>query len=70
MNTVRWGLLSTARINQSLIPAIRASARGELVAVASRHLNRAQDYAREWGIPTAYGSYEEMLFYILWSQEN
>lgn len=61
MNTVRWGLLSTANINRSLIPAIRASERGELVAVASRSLDRAQAYAREWGIPKAFGSYQEML---------
>lgn len=58
---VRWGLLSTANINRRLIPAIRASERGELVAVASRSLAPAEEYARQWGIPLAYGSYEELL---------
>lgn len=61
MEKVRWGLLSTARINRRLIPAIRASKRGELVAVASRNLETAKAYANEWKIPLAYGSYEEML---------
>ncbi len=62
MNTpIRWGLLSTARINRRVIPAIRASARGELVAVASRRQASADSYAAEWGIPTAFGSYEAML---------
>lgn len=61
MSIVRWGLLSTANINKSLIPAIRASARGELTAVASRDAERAADYAREWDIPQSFGSYEEML---------
>ena len=61
MSPVRWGLMSTARINQRLIPAIRASARGDLVAVASRNLEKAKDYAQDWGIPKAYGSYEAML---------
>lgn len=61
MNTVRWGLLSTANINRRLIPAIRESERGELVAVASRNADRAADYAREWGIPHSFGSYKEML---------
>lgn len=61
MNTVRWGLLSTANINRRLIPAIRASQRGELVAVASRTKERAAAYADEWDIPQAYGSYEELL---------
>jgi len=56
-----WGLLSTARINRGLIPAIRAAERGDLLAVASRNMARAEAYAAEWEIPRAYGSYEAML---------
>jgi xylose dehydrogenase (NAD/NADP) len=58
---LRWGLICTARINRALIPAIRASHRSELVAVASRDLARAQDYARQWDIPRAHGSYQDLL---------
>jgi D-xylose 1-dehydrogenase (NADP+, D-xylono-1,5-lactone-forming) len=58
---VRWGLLSTANINRRLIPAIRESERGKLVAVASRTQEQAGVYARQWDIPQAYGSYEAML---------
>ena len=61
MNKVRWGLLSTANINQALIPAIRASRRGELIAVASRSKEKAEAYAQGWEIPQAFGSYQEML---------
>lgn len=61
MDTIRWGLISTARINRSLIPAIRESRRGVLAAVASRELERAEEYAREWDIPRAFGGYQEML---------
>lgn len=61
MNKVRWGLLSTANINRKVIPAIRESERGELVAVASRSLNSAEAYAKKWDIPHAFGSYEAML---------
>ena len=61
MTKVRWGLLSTANINKRLIPAIRASERGELVAVASRRQAAADTYAAEWGIPQAFGSYGAML---------
>ena len=61
MALLRWGLLSTARINRSLIPAIRGSARSELTAVASRTLDRARDYAREWKIAVPLGSYEALL---------
>ena len=56
-----WGLLSTARINERMIPALRSSERSELLAVASRSKERAQAYAKQWGIPHAYGTYEQML---------
>jgi xylose dehydrogenase (NAD/NADP) len=58
---LRWGLLSTARINRSLIPPLRASSRHRLVAVASRDLDKARSYAEAWQIPHAFGSYEAML---------
>lgn len=61
MESVRWGILSTAKINRRLIPAIRESKRGQLTAVASRDLERSRGYAREWKIPLAFGSYQEML---------
>jgi predicted dehydrogenase len=59
--TVRWGLLSTANINRRVIPAIQASARGELAAIASRNQAAADAYAAEWQIPYAFASYEAML---------
>jgi D-xylose 1-dehydrogenase (NADP+, D-xylono-1,5-lactone-forming) len=58
---LRWGLLSTARINRAVIHPLRLSERSELAAVASRTLAAAQSYAQEWEIPAAYGSYEELL---------
>jgi xylose dehydrogenase (NAD/NADP) len=58
---LRWGILGTARINESLIAPLRMSPRNELVAVASRSLDKAQDYARSWKITKAYGNYEELL---------
>lgn len=61
MKKVRWGLVSTARINSRLIPAIRTSTNGELSAVASREQKNAVQYAKEWTIPHAFGSYEAML---------
>jgi len=59
--SLRWGLLSTARINRAVIPAIRGSSRSELTAVASRTLDRAREYAAEWSIPRALGSYEALI---------
>jgi len=58
---VKWGIVSTADINRKVIPGAHASDKVELVAVASRDLARADAYAREWEIPRAYGSYEELL---------
>jgi D-xylose 1-dehydrogenase (NADP+, D-xylono-1,5-lactone-forming) len=61
MKTLRWGLLSTARINRSLIPPLRTSKQNQLAAVASRTPAQAEAYAKEWKIPQAYGSYEALL---------
>jgi xylose dehydrogenase (NAD/NADP) len=58
---LRWGLLSTARINRRLIPAIRAAERAELTTVASRSQAGADAYAAEWDIPRALGSYQALL---------
>jgi predicted dehydrogenase len=59
--TLRWGILSTARINQALLDPIKKASRSQLAAVASRDLAKAQAYAKEHGIPKAYGSYEALL---------
>jgi xylose dehydrogenase (NAD/NADP) len=58
---VRWGLLSTARINAAAIPGLKESPLSELVAVASRTEERAGAYAREWDVAHAHGSYEALL---------
>ncbi len=59
---IRWGILSTANIaRKRLIPAIQASANGEVLAIASRDEARARAVAEQMGIPRAYGSYEALL---------
>ena len=58
---VRWGILSTAAINEAIIRAIAMSPRSELIAVASRTQERVDNYAEKHGIPRAYGSYDELL---------
>jgi xylose dehydrogenase (NAD/NADP) len=61
VEAVKWGIVSTAHINRLLIPGAKASPEVELVAVASRDRSRAEEYARQWEIGRAYGSYEELL---------
>ncbi|MDX6414657.1 MAG: D-xylose 1-dehydrogenase D-xylono,5-lactone-forming [Gaiellaceae bacterium] len=58
---VKWGILSTADINRKVIPGAHVSEKAELIAVASRDLTRAEEYAREWKIERAYGSYDALL---------
>ena len=59
---VRWGVLSLANIAvKAVIPAIQASRNGELTAVASRQLTRAERFAAESAGVRAFGSYEALL---------
>ena len=59
---LRWGVLSTANIGRAAVnPALQASRNGVLSAVASRDADRANAFAREHGIPRAYGSYEDLI---------
>jgi predicted dehydrogenase len=60
-NRVRWGVLGTARIADSLVEAIRLSGNCELTAIASRDAEQAREWARDRGAPLSFGSYDEML---------
>jgi xylose dehydrogenase (NAD/NADP) len=57
----KWGLLSTARINNSILGGMTHSERGEVAAVGSRDKARAEVYAAAKGLARAYGTYEELL---------
>ena len=62
MKKVRWGILSTAKIGVAkVIPAMQKGALTEVVAIASRSREKAQQAAASLGIPRAHGSYEELL---------
>jgi D-xylose 1-dehydrogenase (NADP+, D-xylono-1,5-lactone-forming) len=58
---MRLGIVSTADINRKVIPGAHASDKIDLIGVASRDQARAEEYAKEWDIPRAYGSYEALL---------
>ncbi|WP_115864779.1 Gfo/Idh/MocA family protein [Halorussus litoreus] len=58
---MNFGILSTANIGRAaVVPAIEATEH-EVSAVASRERGRAEQFAEEFEIPRAYGSYEELL---------
>src|SRR5262249_42435535 len=50
-----------ANNNKRVLPAFARSTHAELRAIASRSLGRARAAAAAAGIPTAYGSYEQLL---------
>jgi predicted dehydrogenase len=61
-DTLRWGVLSTAKIaREKVVPGVRNAARSEVVALASRDPDRAKDVAAHLGIAKAHGSYEALL---------
>jgi len=59
---LQWGVLGCARIAATaLIPGIQGSRNGTVLAVASRSLEKAREYARRFEISRTYGSYQALL---------
>ncbi len=59
--SVKWGLLSTALINEAILRGAAESQDVDVIAVASRDEERARSYAQEHGLERSYGSYEGLL---------
>ena len=58
---IRWGILSTGHIASVLTRDLALLPdEAEVVAVGSRSLDKAEQFAREYQIPRAYGSYAEL----------
>ena len=58
---LRYGILSTSSIAPRFIAAVREAQAGDICAVSSRTLEKAEQKAAEWNIPKAYGSHAELL---------
>ncbi|XP_036400183.1 trans-1,2-dihydrobenzene-1,2-diol dehydrogenase [Megalops cyprinoides] len=58
----RWGICTVGKISNDFTVALKTLPPEEhqVVAVAARDLQRAQNFAKKHGIPRAYGSYEEL----------
>lgn len=62
MKTVKWGILGCANIAiKNVIPAMKNSKNLEIIAIASRDINKSKSVAKDLNIPTAYGSYEDLI---------
>ncbi|MEI5994586.1 Gfo/Idh/MocA family protein [Candidatus Enterococcus mansonii] len=60
MEKVRYGILSTAQIVPRFVEGVNQSDVGEVIAIASRDLKKAESVADELDITKAYGSYTEL----------
>ena len=58
---VRWGILGTAKIATKVCRAIKLASNAELVAIASRTKERAENWVSAHDVERAYGSYEQLL---------
>ncbi len=58
-NGLRWGILGAGGIAKQQVSDMKLHG-FDIAAVAARDLAKAQAWADEMGVPTAYGSYEEL----------
>ena len=57
---IKWGIVGAGNIAHSFSKDLALASGGELTAVASRNLDKARSFAKEYGVPNAFGSYEEL----------
>ena len=60
MKKIKWGIISTGHISNKFANALKILPEAELVAVASRNIEKAREFANKHHIPKAYASYEEL----------
>lgn len=58
---INWGILAPGRIAHKFAHDLKLVTGAKLLAVGSRSLQRARDFANEHGAPHAFGSYEDLL---------
>jgi predicted dehydrogenase len=58
---VRWGILGPGGIAGAFAWAVREFTRGELVAVGSRAMDRAEEFARRYDVSRAHSSYDALV---------
>lgn len=61
IKTLRWGIVGTGGIANSMAPRIEQADHAELVAVSSRKMETAQEFANSFGLEHAFDSWQDML---------
>jgi predicted dehydrogenase len=56
----KWGILAPGKMSTKFVRGLKLLDNVELYAVGSRDINRAKQFATEFGFQRAYGSYEEL----------
>jgi predicted dehydrogenase len=59
--SLRWGIMGPGWIAQRFTAVLQKHTSQHVVAVGSRNQARADEFAANWSVPTAYGSYEHLL---------
>ncbi|HSD06691.1 Gfo/Idh/MocA family oxidoreductase [Flavobacterium sp.] len=57
---IKWGIVGLGNIAQQFASELQLIESAEIYAVASRNIDKAQDFANEFKCPKAYGSYDEL----------
>ncbi|MDN5217104.1 Gfo/Idh/MocA family oxidoreductase [Fulvivirgaceae bacterium BMA12] len=60
MRKINWGIISTGTIAHSFALDFKHVQEGNLIAVASRSMDKAREFANQYDIDTAYSSYEAL----------
>jgi predicted dehydrogenase len=61
MTKIRWGILACGKIAKKFAADLKLVEDGELIAVASRDIERAKQFASEFSAKHVFGSYEELV---------
>lgn len=57
---LRWGIMGPGWIAERFTESVQAHSRQVIAAIGSRSLDRSKAFADAFGVPAAYGSYEEL----------
>lgn len=59
--TIKWGILGTSYISETMAQAIQESQTSQLVAIGSRSLVKAKNFSSKFSIPKFYDDYQDLL---------
>ncbi|NMM47546.1 Gfo/Idh/MocA family protein [Marinigracilibium pacificum] len=60
MKKIKWGIVGPGRIAHQFASDIKFSKYGEITAVASNNKNRADDFAKQYKIPSTFYNYSDL----------